>query len=87
VWLLHRDDRTRANIHTSTDISDGSRVTRVCDARCPAAESRGGPFGMIVLMEFHGRDGVRLACREVGEGRPLVLFHGFMGRAAHWIET
>ena len=28
---------------------------------------------------FAGRDGVQLACRETGSGRPLVLLHGFMG--------
>ena len=26
---------------------------------------------------FSGRDGVRLAYREIGEGRPRVLLHGF----------
>lgn len=28
---------------------------------------------------FHGRNGTQLAYREIGQGRPLVLFHGFMG--------
>jgi pimeloyl-ACP methyl ester carboxylesterase len=27
---------------------------------------------------FHGRDGVRLAYRELGEGRPLILIHGYL---------
>lgn len=26
---------------------------------------------------FQGHDGMRLACREIGDGRPLVLLHGF----------
>ena len=28
---------------------------------------------------FAGRDGVQLACRKTGSGRPLVLLHGFTG--------
>jgi pimeloyl-ACP methyl ester carboxylesterase len=28
---------------------------------------------------FPARDGVELAYREIGEGRPLVLLHGFTG--------
>lgn len=27
---------------------------------------------------FSGRDGTRLAYRETGQGRPLILLHGFM---------
>ena len=37
-------------------------------------------------MEFHGKDGIRLAYQETGEGRPLVLIHGYMGWGAHWID-
>ncbi|MGJ5749604.1 pimeloyl-ACP methyl ester carboxylesterase [Streptomyces puniciscabiei] len=32
-----------------------------------------------------GRDGVRLAHRELGEGRPLVLLHGFTGDGTLWL--
>lgn len=35
---------------------------------------------------FSGRDGVRLAYREVGEGRPLVLLHGISGDATLWVH-
>jgi pimeloyl-ACP methyl ester carboxylesterase len=35
---------------------------------------------------FTGRDGVELACRELGSGRPLILLHGFMGAGVHMIE-
>lgn len=35
---------------------------------------------------FPGRDGVRLAYREVGEGRPLVLLHGITGDATLWLR-
>jgi pimeloyl-ACP methyl ester carboxylesterase len=31
---------------------------------------------------FEGRDGVRLAYREMGHGRPLVLIHGYFSTAA-----
>ncbi|WP_405778129.1 alpha/beta fold hydrolase [Streptomyces sp. NBC_00859] len=34
---------------------------------------------------FPGRDGVRLAYREVGEGRPLILLHGITGDAELWL--
>ncbi|MFF4692183.1 alpha/beta fold hydrolase [Streptomyces sp. NPDC001307] len=35
---------------------------------------------------FSGRDGVRLAYREVGAGRPLVLLHGMAGDATLWLH-
>jgi len=35
---------------------------------------------------FTGRDGLEPAYRETGQGRPLVLLHGFAGSAAHWLE-
>jgi pimeloyl-ACP methyl ester carboxylesterase len=35
---------------------------------------------------FPGGGGVRLAYREVGEGRPLVLLHGFIGDATLWLR-
>jgi pimeloyl-ACP methyl ester carboxylesterase len=35
---------------------------------------------------FAGRDGVELACRETGSGRPLVLLHGFMGTGSHMLS-
>jgi pimeloyl-ACP methyl ester carboxylesterase len=34
---------------------------------------------------FPGRDGVRLAYREVGEGRPLVLLQGMSGDGTIWL--
>jgi pimeloyl-ACP methyl ester carboxylesterase len=36
---------------------------------------------------FLGRDGVRLAYREVGVGRPLVLLHGVAGDATLWLRA
>jgi pimeloyl-ACP methyl ester carboxylesterase len=38
------------------------------------------------VYRFAGRDGVQLACRETGSGRPLVLLHGFMGAGAHMLN-
>lgn len=36
---------------------------------------------------FHGRDGVRLAYREIGEGRPLVLIHGYFSTGVvNWLR-
>lgn len=39
-----------------------------------------------VVSFFSGRDGVRLAYREVGEGRPLILLHGISGDATMWLR-
>jgi len=38
-------------------------------------------------MDFAGRDGVRLASQETGEGRPIVLIHGHMDRGSHWVGS
>lgn len=38
-------------------------------------------------MEFRGMDGVRLAYQVIGEGRPLILMHGYTGRGAHWVDS
>jgi pimeloyl-ACP methyl ester carboxylesterase len=35
---------------------------------------------------FVGRDGVELAYRETGDGRPLVLLHGFTASAMQWLD-
>jgi hypothetical protein len=36
-------------------------------------------------LHFPGRDGVQLAYRETGSGRPLILLHGFMGMGSDWL--
>ncbi|MQA98622.1 MAG: alpha/beta fold hydrolase [Streptosporangiales bacterium] len=39
------------------------------------------------MQYFPGRDGTQLAYREVGEGRPLVLIHGYFSTATvNWIK-
>jgi pimeloyl-ACP methyl ester carboxylesterase len=35
---------------------------------------------------FTARDGLELAYRQLGEGRPLVLLHGFMGDGRQWFD-
>jgi pimeloyl-ACP methyl ester carboxylesterase len=35
---------------------------------------------------FTGRDGLELAYRETGEGRPLILLHGFAATARQWLD-
>ncbi len=43
--------------------------------------------GDIPIRRFEGRDGTSLAYREIGEGRPLVLIHGFFSAAVvNWIR-
>jgi pimeloyl-ACP methyl ester carboxylesterase len=38
------------------------------------------------VSRFVGHDGVQLAYREAGAGRPLILLHGFMGTGSYWID-
>jgi pimeloyl-ACP methyl ester carboxylesterase len=41
----------------------------------------------LPVQHFHGRDGVELAYREMGEGRPLVLIHGYFSTAmVNWVR-
>ncbi|MDR3574351.1 MAG: alpha/beta hydrolase [Anaerolineaceae bacterium] len=42
----------------------------------------------ISIHYFTGSYGVQLAYREIGQGRPLLLFHGFMGTAQQaWVNN
>lgn len=41
----------------------------------------------LPIQHFAGRDGIQLAYRELGEGRPVVLIHGFFSTAVvNWIR-
>jgi pimeloyl-ACP methyl ester carboxylesterase len=41
----------------------------------------------ITFRHFRGRDGAELAYREAGEGRPLVLIHGYFSTATvNWVR-
>jgi pimeloyl-ACP methyl ester carboxylesterase len=41
----------------------------------------------LPVQRFRARDGVELAYREVGEGRPLVLIHGFVSTGyVNWVK-
>jgi pimeloyl-ACP methyl ester carboxylesterase len=41
----------------------------------------------IPVRHFRGRDGVQLAYRELGEGRPLIMIHGYLGNAMTMVEA
>jgi len=41
----------------------------------------------IPVRHFRGRDGVQLAYRELGEGRPLIMIHGYLGSAMVMVEA
>jgi pimeloyl-ACP methyl ester carboxylesterase len=41
----------------------------------------------IPLRHFRGRDGVQLAYRELGAGRPLILIHGYLSSAMAMVDT
>lgn len=38
------------------------------------------------VRRFSGRDGLELVYRELGNGRPLVLFHGFTSTGLQWFH-
>jgi pimeloyl-ACP methyl ester carboxylesterase len=38
------------------------------------------------VARYPGRDGADLAYREVGDGRPLVLLHGFLTTGSLWLD-
>ena len=41
----------------------------------------------LPVRRFRGRDGAELAYREIGDGRPLVLIHGFFSTATvNWVR-
>lgn len=41
----------------------------------------------LPIQYFQGRDGARLAYREMGEGQPLVLIHGYFSTASvNWLR-
>lgn len=41
----------------------------------------------LPLAEYRGADGARLVYREIGEGRPLVLLHGFVSTGyVNWVK-
>jgi pimeloyl-ACP methyl ester carboxylesterase len=49
--------------------------------------ARRGDRGVLVRGSFRGRDGAPLAYREIGEGRPLVLLHGYFSTAqVNWVR-
>ncbi|HEX3778629.1 MAG TPA: alpha/beta fold hydrolase [Pseudonocardiaceae bacterium] len=37
------------------------------------------------VYRFAGRDGLELTYRETGEGRPLILLHGFIASGSQWL--
>ena len=41
----------------------------------------------VPVRHFRGRDGVQLAYRELGEGRPLILIHGYLGSAMTMLQA
>lgn len=41
----------------------------------------------IPVRHFRGGDGVQLAYRELGQGRPLILIHGYLGNAMVMVEA
>lgn len=42
---------------------------------------------VVMTSYFPARDGVRLAYREVGDGRPLILVHGLFGDGGFWLRS
>lgn len=42
---------------------------------------------MVSVHRFPGRDGLGMAYREVGLGRPIVLLHGFAATSSMWLHS
>ena len=41
-----------------------------------------------ILRHFPGRDGVRLACHQLGQGWPVMLVHGYLSNAkVSWLDS
>ncbi|WP_037355149.1 alpha/beta fold hydrolase [Amycolatopsis orientalis] len=40
----------------------------------------------LPVHRFRARDGLELACRELGEGTPVVLLHGFTSSGEAWLR-
>jgi hypothetical protein len=55
--------------------------------RCPGGHDLSGyTLGSGNAGTFPGRDGLELAYRWTGEGRPLVLLHGFSGSVLQFLQ-
>jgi pimeloyl-ACP methyl ester carboxylesterase len=52
----------------------------------PADVSEASILTDLRVHRFEGRDGRELAWRETGDGRPLVLLHGFTATGWQWLE-
>lgn len=72
----------KPDIPVPSDLAFVSFVGRCC--RCPTRYTLRSVLNPEAY--FPGRDGVRLAFREVGEGRPLVLLQGFNVDATLWLR-
>lgn len=49
--------------------------------------ARRGDRGVLARGSFRGRDGAALVYREIGEGRPLILLHGYFSTAeVNWVR-
>lgn len=57
------------------------------DQQSPASAGRTAAPTNLPVRHFQGRDGARLAYRELGTGRPLVLLHGYFSTATlNWVR-
>jgi pimeloyl-ACP methyl ester carboxylesterase len=80
AWVVRATgDATRAIAPT---FGRGRRTLRA--GRAEAISSRIGHT--MDVPQFPGHDGVQLAYRETGSGRPLILLHGFMGTGSDWLD-
>jgi pimeloyl-ACP methyl ester carboxylesterase len=54
--------------------------------RADQSPAYAGPVTNPPAQHFRTSDGLELAYREIGEGRPLVLIHGFTSNGMQWID-
>lgn len=71
-------------------LSAVTALTAICLVSFAAAPSLAGvpapslPTQAVAVQESVPVNGISMAYRDIGEGEPLVLLHGFMGTGAMW---
>ena len=84
-WSSHYGDPLRRRWQWQRRRSDSFHVAWAL--RSERAEVTSSRIGHTMdVPQFPGYDGVQLAYRETGSGRPLILLHGFMGMGSDWLD-
>ena len=84
-WSNHHGDPLRRRWQWQRRRSDSFHAAWAL--RSERAEATSSRIGHTTdVPQFPSHDGVQLAYRETGSGRPLILLHGFMGMGSDWLD-